>query len=40
MCKCKGCIWGTWLTRRKVLFMFPFCFKEKDKLVKPDAKKA
>ena len=40
MCKCKGCIWGTWLTQKKVLCMFPVCFKEKYKLVKLDAEKA
>lgn len=27
--KCKKCIWGTWISPKKVYCMFPVCFKEK-----------
>lgn len=33
--KCKKCMWGTWLSDKKVVCMFPICLKE----VKPSAKK-
>ena len=29
MHKCKGCLWGTRVTHRKVLCMFPSCVKDK-----------
>lgn len=33
--KCKKCVWGTWLSPKKVYCLFPSCVKE----VKKDAKK-
>lgn len=29
MHKCKGCLWGTRVTHRKVLCMFPSCVRDK-----------
>ncbi|WP_162138501.1 hypothetical protein [Caldisalinibacter kiritimatiensis] len=39
MRKCKKCLWGTWLTPKKVYCMFPVCFKEKTAKEKSYAKK-
>lgn len=27
--KCEGCVWGTKVSERKYLCLFPFCVKEK-----------